>query len=352
MNCKKCGSPLEPGVQFCPKCGETVDGIVSNQQMVQQQPVQQPVQPVMQQSVQQPMPQQPIVEEKKNSKLLLIIVICAVVLVVAIVIGVVVIKGNSKSDNKESETKSELKNKESEKEEEKKDKYSDEESYSYDLFDSSKIKVEYGDKEDLAKNIEILGYYRNDLKKPGKYEKVAIYGKNNNSEPVDLRLALQFFDKNGTRIDEKISHGNNLVKANSEFVLEIDIKDDSDPYDTMKLICTANKTRSYQTDVPISPDDIKTEILTNGNVDVTIKNNSDKEVTFGNAGYVFYKDGKVVFAAEGYYDNPIPVGGVSKSTFYGSALTNGEYGDALKKIEFDEVRFLLFSAYFSDESNY
>ena len=190
------------------------------------------------------------------------------------------------------------------------------------------------------------------MKKAGKYEKVAVYGKNNNSEPVDLRLALQFFDKNGTRIDEKISHGNNLVKANSEFVLEIDIKDDSDPYDTMKLICTANKTRSYQTDVPISPDDIKTEILTNGNVDVTIKNNSDKEVTFGNAGYVFYKDGKVVFAAEGYYDNPIPVGGVSKSTFYGSALTNGEYGDALKKIEFDEVRFLLFSAYFSDESNY
>ena len=352
MNCSKCGTVLEPGSKFCPKCGTVLEEQAG-------QPVATPVAPV--QSAVTPAPATPVTpapvtpvaptvatppETNKKKPLFIIIVVVAVL--VALACGFLIGRLTSKGSEKCVEEASEFK--EPEKKEEKKDTKEDEE-YTYNSFDSSKIEKVASGKEELSKNFEILGFYRNELKKPGKYERVAVYGKNNNSEPVEVKMYLQYFDANGTRIGETVSSGNNLVKPNTEYVIDIDIKDDSLGYSTMKLVYEINKNKSYNTDVTIPESDVLVQTLTNGDIDVSIKNNTDKEVTYGNCGYVFYKDGKIVYAASGYYNNPIPVGGTSKSTFYVSSMTNGEFGDKLKKIEFDEVRFLLFSAYNSN-SNY
>ena len=365
MNCKNCGTPLELGSKFCPKCGAVQD-VIDNNQNVMVQPVVTPVAPV--QSAPVPVapvasaPVQPIqnnFEQKSKSKLPLFIIIGVVLVIFAVAGGIVFVKLNNK-DNKE-ETKTELKKdadeKEEKKDEEKKDEEKkeiddDEEKYTYNLFDVSKIKNELAGREELSKNIEILGYYRNELKEPGKYEKISVYGKNNNNEPVNLKLTFCYFDKSGVKINETNSNGNNLVKPNSEFVLDIDMQDDSDPYENITLRIAAEKKKTYQEDIPVKPEDIVVQTVTSGNIDVSIKNSSDKEITYGNAGYVLYKDGKIIFAESAHFDTPIPPGGVSKGTLFINLLTNGEFGDKKKQIEFDEARFILFSGYYSNDKNY
>ena len=224
--------------------------------------------------------------------------------------------------------------------------------YSYNKFDGSKVEITYGAKEELSKNIEILGYYRNDMKEPDKYERVQIYGRNNNSEPVDLDLALQYYDNTGVRLGEGNDSGNNMVKANSEFVISVDLMDDSENYSSVKLVIEATKKPSYVTDVEIKPEDISLTTLKDGNIEVYIKNNSGQESMYGNGGFLFYKEGKLVYASSGYFDTHIPVGGTSKGTFYNHEISNGKFGDEKKTIEYDDVKFIVFSLYFSDEQNY
>jgi predicted nucleic acid-binding Zn ribbon protein len=318
MICNNCGTSLPEGSKVCSNCGT-------------------------------PLETSTVQNNKPKSKLPIFIIVALVLIIAAFVGGLFF--GKKLVDNGD-KTQCEEPAKEQKLDDKDKDKDKGEEKYSYDKFDGSKVEISYGAKEDLSKNVEIYGYYRNKEKEPGKYEYINIHGKNNNSEPIKLKLSLQYFDANGVRLGEKNDSGNNLIKPNSEFVISASMMEDHEDYKSVKLIIQAEKKASYVTDIDVNPNDITVNKLSNGNIEATIKNSSDKQIKFGNGGFVFYKDGKVVYAYNTAYDMPVPAGGVSKATFYKYNLTNGKFGDEEKVIvEYDDVKFLLFSA-FDESENY
>lgn len=142
MNCKKCGSPLEPNAVFCKNCGTSVDVLVPGtpgvtpvaapvqpevpaapvapatpvqpgvpaqpatpvQPMMQQQPTPgMPVQPGMQPMGTTPMMNQPApTNGKKTNKILLIVAILVVIAAIAVVVYFVVLKKDDKPSNSNS----------------------------------------------------------------------------------------------------------------------------------------------------------------------------------------------------------------------------------------------------------
>ena len=220
--------------------------------------------------------------------------------------------------------------------------------YTFDLFDPNMPKELENDK-DLSKNIEIYDIFFNSKNTTGKSGNAYIYGKNNNDTWVKVSVDIEYYDSEGYRID---SRGNisTIVKANSEFVLDTYVNNDSTGYVKTKLLYSASKVESYNTEVNSNDLEVSDALLNDRNIEVLIKNNSKDVLKSANLGCIYYNDDKVVFATS-VAASDINPGDTTKSTFYNSYLRLGkEYNSPI--MDFDDYKIFIYSAYNYDDENY
>ncbi len=320
MNCKKCGSKLDEGTIFCANCGEKVIHVES-------------------------VDIGKINENNKNSNAKVIFIIIFIVgLLLSFCLGFFVGKrDNNKSDVvKDNKDNSELKT------EEKEDITSNsEKEYTFNLYDVN-MKREVKDDKDLSKNITINKVFFNSKSKTSKYRDAYVYGKNNNVNAVKVKVEVEYYDVEGYRIARDVTE--EIVYGGSFFVFNISTQDDSLGYKTLKLLYSAKKVESYYTIIDINKFEVKDIKLNDGNISVTMKNNSEVESKFNNIGCIYYKDGKEVFAdVEAVID--IKPGEVAQATIYKYNLYLKEF-DESKKIEYDTYKVFVFSSYNYDSKNY
>ena len=286
------------------------------------------------------------VNNKTNNKIIYII-IAIVLIIIFIVLGYFIVK--SQNNNKENDNEKTIL-------EDNKEKKEDDllEEYTFNLFDTSKIKSTPADTSELTKNIEIYNLYFNPkYQNYGKYRYVYIYGKNNNSEMVSINVNIEYYDKEGYRIEKNVAHGH--VYGNSEFVLDTTVLDDTYDYKTVKVTYEAKKIKSYEKEVPITSLESTTNKLNDNNIKLTIKNNyndsSTAKYVFISAACIYYKNGKVVFATNGSVSD-IHSGNTGEITFHEFKLNLSSDYNNPQKIEYDDYKTIIYSAYYSDDTNY
>ena len=301
MNCKKCGHPISSGDLFCPACGEAVNTIP--------------------------------VEKNKGISPLLIIVFLVIGLVIGFITGTRYAKTNCKCKDDETSIDTTTEN--------------SQEKYTFEKFNPDGIEFIAEDDEELTKNIKFnKTFFNPKYVDYGKTRDAYTYGKNNNSVPVHISITITYYDNKGYQLDKKTS--NTYVAANSEIVLNnmYAIKDDSS-YDTVKITYKASNLKSYETNIELSKFKLE-QLEVNGDITVSVTNNSDKKV-YARVACIYYKNGEVVFADE----NLVSIDSDAKegTKFHSIILRLGSnYND--KTIEYDDTKVFLQGAYNSDSTNY
>ena len=325
MNCKKCGNVLEENSTFCPMCGEKVIKENNNKPA----------------------------KAKKNNTLYIIIAIVLTILSFAIgfIVGIKYDKKNQKCVSEELTSP-----KEKVEEKETKDSDYELEEKSFKLFDVSKVTKTLADSSEMSKNIEIFDLYLNPQEKTySKYKNIYIYGKNNNSKMIHVDITFEFYDKEGYRIDKQYASGE--VYGNSEFVLSGYIIDDSKEYASVKLTYKATNSKSYYTEIPSKQIESNITKLNDGTISLRVKNNyegiENKDAyIFISTACIYYKDGKIVHAVNGTGGNSIHKGETGEIKFYDHNLyINDDYKNRIK-IEYDNYKILVYSAYYADSKTY
>ena len=305
MKCSKCGTIYNDGSKYCVKCGVSL-------------------------------------EKNKKNILIIILLVIIVVLIISLIFVIINSKNRFRVTKQSDVTVSNTTKTTT-------TSYS-KEVYTYNKLDIKNISKQSTNDNDINNNIEIYNIFFNNIKKEyGKYERAYIYGKNNNSEPIHLKIDLEYYDSDGYRIDRETS--NAFVKANKEFVLDIAVKDDSLEYDTIKTIYEANKKKTYYTDIAMDESSFSSVLLNDKTIDINVTNSSNEKKSNGVFSCIYFKDKKVVFATNAYYFD-LESGNTVNTTCYNSLIANGEYGNDLKTIDFDDYRVELFSAYDYDSVNY
>ena len=320
MNCKKCGSRLDDGAIFCTNCGEKIMHV-------------------------EKVDTENLSGNNKNNIIKVIFIIIFIAgLILSFCLGFFVGKREKGQNDvvKENKKSSELKTKGKE------DNISSNEEYTFNLYDTN-MKKEVKDDKDLSKNITINKVFFNPNSKTGKYRDAYVYGKNNNANAVKVRVEVEYYDAEGYRINSDATE--EIVYGGSFFVFGINVRDDSIQYKTLKLLYSAKKVESYYTVIDINKIEIKDTMLNEGNINVTIKNHSDVESKINHIACVYYKDGKEVFASGGYVSGDIKPGEVGLGTIYEGNLYLKAY-DKSKKIEYDNYKVFVYSAYDYDSENY
>jgi len=310
MQCKKCGNILDKDTSFCTKCGEKV---------IQTQ-------------------------KKSNSKIIIIITIAILLTIISFVLGYIM----GKNQNKENDNSTTLTIDKETKEEDDNDDYVTKE-YTFNLFDLSKISKEPSDNSELNKGLTINELFFNPTKTYSTAP-VYIYGKNNNTKTVNVKIILEFFDKEGYRIEAKTAF-DSMVSAGKEFVINIDVPDDSLNYENVKMIYEAKLQKTYETEIPLDKIEYSNEKLKDGDISVTIKNNSTTEINIVELACLYYKDGKVIFAQNAAITGLKP-NESDEIKFYSYKLNLNEDYANLKKIEYDDYKVFPYSAVYSDSENY
>lgn len=218
----------------------------------------------------------------------------------------------------------------------------------------NKIKIEASDvkaaeNNELSNKIEINNVFFNpNYTDSGKTRPMYLYGKNNNSIPVQVEIIIEYYDKDNVRID-KNTEGTH-VYANSEFTAALNyIKDDSQ-YEKVKLSYTVKKLKSYETIIPVEKLEITHNKTTDNNIKGFIKNNS------GMSGYfevacIYYKDGKVVFANNQTYIS-LEHDETKDFSFYSYFLKKNPAYNTTEKIDFDDYKVFIQSGYNVNTDNY
>jgi len=117
-----------------------------------------------------------------------------------------------------------------------------------------------------------------------------------------------------------------------------------------KLLYSAKKVESYYTEISMDELEVNDTLFNDGNINVTIKNNSSIELKSAYLGCVYYKDGKEVFATDGSTFD-IKTGETGQAKFYSHKLFLKPY-DSSQKIEYDDYKVFLYSAFNYDTENY
>ena len=316
MICPNCGNTLEKNAKFCPKCGLKIENNNLN---------------------------------NTNPKNKIIFIIGAVVLIVLAIVAVYFL-GKNKETNPQNTNSEELTNNENTTSEEEKN---EEEEYTFNLFDVSKIieNTSAADSSELTKNIEIYNLFFNPKSTDyGKTRDVYIYGKNNNSQVVDIKIILEFYDKEGYRIEKKSSF-DFMVSANKEFVTHITVPNDSLDYNSVKMTYEAKTIKTYEKEIPLEKLEYSHNKLQDGSIDVVIKNNSDTKINSINFACLYYKNGKAVFAQD-RTSVGLEANQSDSIKFYEFQLRlNNDYKNP-EKIEYDDYKVFPYSATFSDSKNY
>jgi len=310
LKCGKCGNTLPDNTKFCPMCGQNFEESILNKEIIQNDN-----------------------NIKKNNKKTIMIILIIVIGAVLLFVGglftgkslsckdVVVCDGEN---NDISSTDDEITE------------------YSFNLFDVSKIEKISNKDNELTKNITIDNIFFNPYGSMGKYQRAKIYGKNNNNIPVEVNVSIEFYDSEGYRIEKESD--SLVVFANKDFVLDFYVLDDSLKYSTVKLFYEANNIKSYYTVINEEEIKISSDILSDKNINIVLENNSDLEIKTGEIACLYYKDDKLVFANNASVFS-VGVGEKTSSKCYDSQLNlNNDYSN-LKKIEYDDVKVVLYSAY-------
>ena len=323
MNCKKCGNQLTNDTVFCPMCGERQTVSSDNKQ------------------------------KKFNSKIIIFIIIGVLLVGFGIYIFQTVFK---KSELSEQNNNSQLDNNDKTTEDEETIPSDDnieeetEEEYTFDLFVPSKIEKVANNDNELTKNIVIEEIFFNPKYIDyGSSRKAYIYGKNNNKEAVTVKIIIEYYDSEGYRIERTTN--TQVVFAGKEFVIDLYVESDSLDYTNVKLLYETSKMKSYQTEVDLNKIEINHYKIADERITVVVKNNSNTKIYFGNLACLYYKDNKLVFAMNSWA-NTIEPGETKTATFYDHQLNLGPKYNEKEKIEYDDYKIILYSAYDSDSTNY
>lgn len=301
MKCKNCGIDLNNNVNFCSNCGQKIEKTVNS--------------------------------KNKIIIIILLLVFCSLLLIgISILIGTKFIK-NDKSNTEIKDNVNLDNNVDIE--------------YTFNLYDTNmprKVK----DEKDISKNIEIYDIFFNPNSTTGKTKDAYVYGKNNNDISVRVNIEVEYYDAEGYRIDS--SSTSTIVSPSSEFVLSSYVKDDSIKYKTTKLFYSSKKVESYYNIINLNDLEISSTLLNDNDIETYIKNNSNIEIKSAHLGCIYYKEGEKVFASTGFASdiNPNETG---KAKFYSHKLYLKPY-DSSQKIEFDDFKVFLYSAYDYDTENY
>lgn len=317
MNCGNCGYPLEKNADFCSNCGNRITKENINNNYLNNQP-----------------------KNNHNNKTLIIIISIVLGTFLLITLGIIIGKNFNRENTNNTDNDSnnvKLDNDTSKIEE-----------YTFDLYDTN-MQREVKDEKELSKNIEIYKIFFNPKSTSGKTKEAYVYGKNNNNTSVKVKAEVEYYDSEGYRLDSDANIGT-IVKANSEFVLQIYVKDDSLNYKMTKLLYSAKKVESYYTEISMDELEVNDTLFNDGNINVTIKNNSSIELKSAYLGCVYYKDGKEVFATDGSTFD-IKTGETGQAKFYSHKLFLKPY-DSSQKIEYDDYKVFLYSAFNYDTENY
>ena len=322
MNCSNCGYPLESNAEFCINCGRKIErpNININNNFKSNQPINN--------------------QNNQNNKNKIIIISVIICLIILIVIGLIFL------NNKNKETSNNMNDKPDNNVKLDSDTSKIEE-YTFDLYNTDMPKEAKDDKE-LSKNVEIYKIFFNPKSTTGKTKEAYVYGKNNNNTSVKVNIEVEYYDSEGYRVNSDAT--SRIVMANSEFVLQIYVKDDSLDYKTTKLLYSAKKVESYYTEINIDDLEVNDTLLNDGNINVTIKNNSSIVLKSSYLGCIYYKDNKEVFASDGFAFDINP-GETGQTQFYNHKLFLKPY-DSNQKIEYDNYKVFLYSAYDYDTENY
>lgn len=325
MKCNKCGNILTDDAQFCPKCGEK---ILVNQQNNQ--------------------------SKMKNKKKIIVIITLIVLSIVGIAYAVPKFtKDKVELPNNQIDKEEDVNNQTKQPEnnnDELFDNSTDTKKYTFNMFDPSKITKEANNDNELTKGIEIKNIFFNPRNSSyGSIRQAYVYGINNNNSAVTVKITIEYYDYEGYRIERKIN--DQVVSAGKEFVIDLYVEDDSLNYTSVKLFYEAKKIKSYETEVDLNKIETSVNKIDNSKISVMVKNNSDTKVYLVNLTCLYYKDNELVFAVNGKAFG-IEYGTIKEVNFYEHQLNLSDDYNAKEKIEYDNYKIIISSAYNSDSTNY
>lgn len=311
MNCKKCGNIIEKNKKYCSFCGEKILDELQNKVNVK--------------------------------KIILIISIFSILLFCIFILNITSkllneMHINNKLDNY-TEDNNINNNDYFEDSEQKKKK-------TYELFEQSKIVIVANSDHKLTNGIIINKIFFNALD-----EKIYIYGENKNSEAVHTILHLEYYDHEGYRI--KKNSNDIVVSSDKEFVIDLKLEDDSLKYEKVKLFYEASQLKSYETDVSLNEIDVDDYKLNDGNIRVILKNNANTNIFSGMVACLYYKNKELIYATNSHISTT-NAGEIEEIMCYAHQLIlSKDYNyNTLEKIEYDNFKIVLFSAYDYDSENY
>lgn len=317
MNCKKCGNEIEQNAKFCPICGAKNEENNINFSNIE-------------------------TTKKNNSKKIIIAVSIILGAILIFILGIG-IGSNAYFINNKSDEINEKDN------DEVLDEKNEDIEYTFDLFKPSEIKKISNNGNELTKQIAIEEIFFNPQSNVLKTEDAYIYGKNNNSVAVEVNVFLEYYDSEGYRLEKRTS--TSVVLPNKEFVLHSYVENDSLKYSSVKLTYEANNIKSYHTVINSNNMSITSNLLNDGNIDIIVENNSNIEMSMGKIACLYYKEGKIVFAQDTSIVS-LQAGQKNNADCYAHKLYLNSAYDSQSKIEFDDTKVILFSAYNSDSTNY
>lgn len=317
MNCKKCGNQIDVNTVFCPMCGTKKIENDSDK-----------------------------IVNKDQTKIIVIITMIILLIVCGIYIFQSINNNSSYQTNNNVTNSNDL----VENDNNKKDEDDILKEYTFNLFVPSQIEKTASQDNDLTKNIVIEEIFFNpNYIDYGSTRDVYIYGKNNNSTMVEVKVIIEYYDSEGYRIERTTNLGCK-VAAGKEFVTSLSVDNDTLDYSKVKLSYEATKIKTYETEIDLTDVEYN-DYLIDDDIKVLVKNNSNKKISIGNFACLYYKDNKLVFAVESSITSLEP-GKNGETACYNHKLhLNTDYSN-LKQIEYDNYKVLIYSAYASDSTNY
>ena len=218
--------------------------------------------------------------------------------------------------------------------------------YKYLNIDVDKLVSEPAQKDDITNKIQVIKVFKIKDSLSEDRSSITILAKNNNSVPVDVDFALNYYDADGYNINHT-SDTLNMVGAGKEFVLTITpMVKKSEDVKTYKLVYKATKEKSYNHYLNISENDfVITE--TEREFSISYTNKTGKDIDYSvNGALIFYQGNNIVFADKVYMSS----GAGNSKIKNGTSVIGTVYKNKFEGIKYDKYKIISSSAYYRDEN--